>query len=689
MARAENTELIDDFEQFYRRYYSDEIGTLAQNYPNEQRSLYVDWTDLYRFDADLADDYLAKPEEIHEYMEAALRLYDISIDVDLSGANIRVRGLHNSDIYRPSNLRSEHSGGYIGIKGVLDRVTTPSEKPEEIAWECQRCGTLTNMPQGSGEIQEPYECQGCERQGPFVVNDDYTEWTDYCKVRIEAPPDESGDVGEDKITGYVEGDLVDYGHPAGLLGRAGEHCTVYGVLERQQKTGRNANKLLFDRVLRIEAIEFDTDEDTVDIEGNLEEFEALAQRPDAVDLFAESLVPELYMTDEWDAGLELAVAYLFAAPRLDIPNGPTYRGDIHVMVISDYGQGKSMVNRAVNRYSPDCIMKSATALSSNVGLLAAAVKDDFGEGQWTIKPGLLVRANGGHLILDEIDKPDADLARMNDALEGEQTVDVEKAGQSVTYLSRTGLWATGNPEEGRFGKHKPVSQQLGIKPSLRSRFDGILTMRDVAIEEKDENIAGTAGRAYVEAQEAQFGDREEFDALDRPVSVDVGRAWVAEARANYHPLLSESQDDDVKRWYASEIRPMNKDFADNEGVGADMPVPATARVVEATFRFSVAFARCHLRDRVADQDVDRAKDLAKRLVGQTFDGDGFVPPEVAGEFDQLEPKVLGAVPDDGTRVFASEIAESAGVDEDDAKSVLDSAAEKGRVVCENGKYWKP
>ena len=26
MDYAENTELIDDFEQFYRRYYSDEIG---------------------------------------------------------------------------------------------------------------------------------------------------------------------------------------------------------------------------------------------------------------------------------------------------------------------------------------------------------------------------------------------------------------------------------------------------------------------------------------------------------------------------------------------------------------------------------------------------------------------------------------------------------------------------------------
>ena len=34
MARAENTEVIDKFEQFYRDYYRNEIGELAQKYPN-------------------------------------------------------------------------------------------------------------------------------------------------------------------------------------------------------------------------------------------------------------------------------------------------------------------------------------------------------------------------------------------------------------------------------------------------------------------------------------------------------------------------------------------------------------------------------------------------------------------------------------------------------------------------------
>ena len=46
MARADDTELIDRFEGFYRSYYRNEIGELAQKYPSEQKSLYVDWGDL-------------------------------------------------------------------------------------------------------------------------------------------------------------------------------------------------------------------------------------------------------------------------------------------------------------------------------------------------------------------------------------------------------------------------------------------------------------------------------------------------------------------------------------------------------------------------------------------------------------------------------------------------------------------
>jgi len=74
MAQAGNQDLTERFIQFYRNYYREEIGGRAQRYPNEQRSLYIEYDDLYQFDRDLAEDFRTKPEQMREYAEEALRL---------------------------------------------------------------------------------------------------------------------------------------------------------------------------------------------------------------------------------------------------------------------------------------------------------------------------------------------------------------------------------------------------------------------------------------------------------------------------------------------------------------------------------------------------------------------------------------------------------------------------------------
>lgn len=683
-------ELTDRFDTFLRRYYREDIGELATHYPHEQKSLFVEYGDLHQFDPNLAEDWQNSPDQIQEYANEALRLYDLPADLELADATVRLVGFPDDMSLAPDDLTKDHGGKYVAIKGDLARVTTKDEFPSEIAFECERCGTMSYVPQvANSSRQDPYECAGCERKGPFRVNEGQTEWNDYCRVRVKTPPDQNDGNDSSHIDGYVVGDLVHYGHKHGLLARAGEKATVYGVVERRELSN---NDLLFERVLRVEGVEFVEDENNVNVEEHLPAIRDLASRDDAVDKFAESLVPELYATDAWEAALELGVAYLFAAPRIDVPGGPTYRGDIHALLVSDYGMGKSSFNRGIERYSPKCIHKSATALSSEVGLLAAATEDDFGAGQWTIKPGILVRANGGHVILDEIDKPDVDMTKMNDALEGSQRVDVEKAGQSATYNSRVGLLAAGNPVDGRFDRYEPIAEQLGLKQSFLSRFDGIITMDDEADKETDKQIADTIGKAYIEAQEAVQDGREDFDQLDHPVPVDVGRAWVAYARENIHPRLKKRHVESIKGWYGDEVRQLNVQFSQEGSDGADMPVPASARVVEATIRFSVAFARVHLRDEVIDSDVERAKNLSKRLVAQNWDGERFdanrhFQPSARGSDDSREA-ILSVVTSDDW-MFPSQIADETRMNEDTVRewcTRLASESNPPALEVRGGKY---
>jgi len=238
MATAENTELIDRFEEFYRNYYRNEIGELAQKYPNDQKSLYIDWDDLYRFDQDLADDYRTKPSQLQEFAEEALRLYDLPVDVSLGQAHVRVRNLPESEDIR--DIRHEHHGNLISVQGIVRKATDVRPKVTEAAFECQRCGTLSRIPQAAGDFQEPHECQGCERQGPFRLNTDQSQFIDAQKIRVQESPEglrggetpQSIDINvEDDITGTVT---------------AGDHVRATGILKLDQQGSDQDKSPMFD-----------------------------------------------------------------------------------------------------------------------------------------------------------------------------------------------------------------------------------------------------------------------------------------------------------------------------------------------------------------------------------------------------------------------------------------------------------
>ncbi|PSQ66142.1 MAG: cell division protein [Halobacteriales archaeon SW_9_67_24] len=331
MARAEDTELIDDFEEFYRNYYRNEIGELARQYPNEQRSLFIDWDDLYRFDSDLADDYRSQPGQLQEYAEEALRLYDLPVDVGLGRAHVRIRGLQETTEIR--EIRARHRGQLLSVQGTVQKATDVRPKITEAAFECQRCGTLTRIPQTGGDFQEPHECQGCERQGPFDINFDQSEFVDAQKLRVQESPEglRGGETPQD-IDVHIEDDIT------GAV-TAGDHVRVTGVLHLdQQESGREATAM------------FDVFMDGVSVEIEDEQFEDMdideADKRAIVDLSTEediyeqmvgSIAPSIYGYEQ----AKLAIALqLFSGVAKHLPDGSRIRGDMHMLLIGDPGTGK-------------------------------------------------------------------------------------------------------------------------------------------------------------------------------------------------------------------------------------------------------------------------------------------------------------------------------------------------------------
>ncbi|QPV64966.1 minichromosome maintenance protein MCM [Halosimplex litoreum] len=687
MARAENTELIDSFEELYRDYYRNEIGELAQKYPTEQKSLYLDWGDIYRFDPDLADDVRSHPEELRDYAEEALRLYDLPVDVKLGQAHVRIRNLPDATDIR--EIRADHRGQLIAVQGVVRKATDVKPKITQAAFECQRCGTLTRIPQESGDFQEPHECQGCERQGPFRVNFDQSEFVDAQKIRVQESPEglrggetpQSIDVNiEDDITGEVT---------------AGDHVRVSGVLKLDQQGNDQDQSPMFDTYMEGFSVEIEDEQfEEMDItEEDKQEIVELSGRENIYDEMVGAIAPSIYGYEREKLSM---ILQLFSGVTKHLPDESRIRGDLHMLLIGDPGTGKSQMLSYIKNIAPRSVYTSGKG-SSSAGLTAAAVRDDFGDGQqWTLEAGALVLADQGIAAVDELDKMAADdRSAMHQALE-QQEISVSKAGINATLKSRCSLLGAANPKYGRFDQYEPISEQIDLEPALISRFDLIFTVTDQPDEEKDRNLAdhilrtNYAGELHthrVESNKSNFSDDEVENVTDEvapTIEPELLRKYIAYAKRTCFPTMTEEARAEIENFYV-DLR--------TKGTDEDAAVPVTARKLEAIVRLAEASARVRLSDTVTQGDAERVIEIVRSCME-----DVGVDPEtgeldadmieagtsksqrdriknIKGLIDDLEDEYDEGAPVDVVVDRAEEI----GMDETKAEHEIEKLKQKGEV----------
>ncbi|WP_158058234.1 minichromosome maintenance protein MCM [Halorussus halophilus] len=687
MARAENTELIDNFEQFYRRYYSDEIGDLAQKYPNEERSLYVDWQDLYRYDADLADDYLAQPDQMQEYAEEALRLYDLPVDVSLGQAHVRIHNLPDPTDIR--EIRARHVKTLISAQGIVRKATDVRPKIQDAAFECQRCGTLTYIPQSGGDFQEPHECQGCERQGPFQINFDQSEFIDSQKIRVqESPEGLRGGETPQSLDVHIEDDITGNVTP-------GDHVTVTGILHLEQQGSGQDKSAVFEVYMDGVSVTIEDEEfEDMDItDEDKKEIVELSQQDGIYEQMVASMAPAIYGYDQEKLAM---ILQLFSGVTKHLPDESRIRGDLHMLLIGDPGTGKSQMISYVQNIAPRSVYTSGKG-SSSAGLTAAAVRDDFGDGQqWTLEAGALVLADKGIAAVDELDKMEAsDRSAMHEGLE-QQKISVSKAGINATLKSRCSLLGAANPKYGRFDQYEPIGEQIDLEPALISRFDLIFTVTDQPDEEHDRrlaehiiqtNYAGELNTQRTEmsapnisAEEVESQTEEVAPAID----ADLLRKYIAYAKRNCYPTMTDEAMETIRDFYV-DLR--------TKGADEDAPVPVTARKLEALVRLSEASARVRLSDTVEISDAERAVEITRSCLqdigvdpetGQ-FDADVVETGTSKSQRDRIKniKQLIADIEeeyDDGAPVdVVLERADEIGMDHSKAEHEIDKLKQKGEV----------
>ena len=667
---AENDDTKERWGEFYRRYYKNEIGKVAQG---EKTSLVVDYADVERYDPDLADSLVLHPDETRRAAEDALGDFDIAADVSLESARVRFSNFYPKTGIR--SIRSDDVNKLIAVEGIVRKATEVRPKVLEAAFECQRCGTLTTVEQTGQEFSEPHQCRGCERQGPFRLLEDQSDFVDAQKLRVqESPEGLRGGQTPQKIDVNIEGDITGRVSP-------GDRVTATGVLRAIPDDGSTT----FEVFIEGNNVEIE-DQDFEDFEITEEDEEAIreiASSPNLYDKIRDSFAPSIHGYNEEKLAM---ILQLFAGVKKDLPDGTRIRGDMHILLVGDPGTGKSQLLQYAQKIAPRGIYTSGKGATS-AGLTAAAVQDDFGDGKWTLEAGALVLADKGIACVDEVDKMDQnDRSALHEALE-QQQVSIAKAGINATLKSRCSLLGAANPKYGRFDEYEGIAEQIDLEPALISRFDLIFTVTDNPDEDRDSDLAQHILQTNYAGEVAASGEDagEEMRDIEPDIEPELLRKYVAYARRECNPTMTDEARERIEDFYV--------DLRSHGGDGDAVPV--TARKLEALVRLAEASARVRISDKVEMRDAERAIEVTTASLDQVgrdpetgeFDIDVIESGTSQTQRDRIKgiKEIISVVCDDSDDGKASmeeiiELAEEHDMSPEKARDEIDSLRRRGELI---------
>ena len=680
-----------DWSRLLKTRYKKDLGELSREYPHK-RSLYIDYRDIERFGKvgiALADELLENPGKVLEDVWDAIKNDQLIRTKDgkepPKGINIRFTNLPKKTGIR--NIRSDDINTFVSVEGILRKTTEVRPRVVEAAFRCP-AGHFTIKKQKYGKFIEPEGCatDGCSFK-KLELLPKRSKFVDSQKLRIQESPE--------GLRGGEQPQTLDIDVTDDLSGRVspGDRVIINGILRSMQRVVKGEKSTVFDIFLECNSIEIAEKEfEEVEIDEKAEdEIRALSKDPMIYRMITHSIAPTIYGSEDVKQAIALQ---LFGGIAKEMPDGSRLRGDIHVLLIGDPGIAKSQLLRYVVKLSPRAIYTSGQS-STAAGLTATAVKDEFGEGRWTLEAGALGLADMGVAAVDEMDKMEkGDRSALHEAME-QQTISVAKAGITATLKSRCALLGAANPKYGRFDMFGDLSDQINMPPSLLSRFDLIFIMTDQPEHKRDLAIAEhilkahSTGELIAQHKKTPIpGVTDEYILQQlKPVMPDIEpslfRKYVAYSKRSCYPILSAEAKDALVNYYLKlrGIAEPNK------------PVPVTARQLEALVRLAEASARIRLSDSIEQSDAERVIHIVDACLRQiaydaktgTFDIDKVVT-GISKEKRDIVRVIKDAIRDiggEGRRAGIEQVIESVsakGFSRDKVKEGVDMLLRNGEAM---------
>ena len=562
------------FEEFFSTIYKDDVFEILEKYPDE-RSLTVNYEELEKFDPDLADLLIEKPDEVIAASQKAIKNIDpLMKDAEL---NIRFENLTNN--IPLSDLLSKYIGNFVSADGIVRKTDEIRPRIETGVFECRGCMRLHEVEQTSGNhIVEPSLCSDCGGRS-FRLLQEESKYIDTQSARMQEPLENlSGGTEPKQMLMVLEDDLVDELNP-------GDKVRITGTLKtfREERSGKFKNYIYVNHIEPLEQ-EFEELELSEEDEQRILE---LSKDPHIHDKIINSTAPSIKGHRDVKEAIALQ---LFGGTVQQLEDGTRLRGDIHILIVGDPGIGKSQILKYVSKLAPRSVYTSGKG-TSGAGLTAAAVRDELGG--WSLEAGALVLGDQGNVCVDELDKMRSeDRSALHEALE-QQTVSIAKAGIMATLNTRCSVLAAANPKFGTFDQYKTLANQIDLPSPILSRFDLIFVIEDKPNVEKDRELAKHILKTH------------QFSNIAYDIEPELLRKYIAYARKNIHPVLTDEATKVLEEFYVS-VR--------TGGMEEGNPVTITPRQLEATIRLAEASAKLRLNNEVEASDAHRAISLQRRCL---------------------------------------------------------------------------
>src|SRR3989344_4567489 len=159
--------VVEQIKRFQDFIDSNYYNSLLENVRKGNRFLLIDFSELSKYDPDLATELLDAPEDTIKAIEKAIEQFDVD---GLANFKIRFHNLPQSQHIMIREIRSKHINKLLFVNGTIKRKSDVRPKVTSARFECPACGNIINVLQLEGTFREPTRC-GCGRKGKFVMID--------------------------------------------------------------------------------------------------------------------------------------------------------------------------------------------------------------------------------------------------------------------------------------------------------------------------------------------------------------------------------------------------------------------------------------------------------------------------------------------------------------------------------------